>query len=227
MDAKILFVEDEETMRVFLGDRLRSAGYSVEYSGNGVDALEKATSIPFDLIILDVMLPGMDGFELCERIRSAGIATPVVMLTARGQIDDKLTGFDRGADDYMTKPFDVRELLARIEVLIRRTAAIRPQAVVYEFGALRIDLLGTEVTLNGAPVAVSAREFQLLRYLIEHRGKTLSRETLLKEVWGYSADTFTRTVDVHIASLRNKLRSEGERSNLIQTVKGLGYKFAA
>lgn len=226
MDAKILFVEDEETMRVFLGDRLRSSGYSVEHSSNGMDALEKTTSIPFDLIILDVMLPGMDGFELCGRIRSAGIATPVVMLTARGQIDDKLTGFNRGADDYVTKPFDVRELLARVEVLIRRTAAIRPQAVVYEFGALRVDLQGTEVTLNGAPVVMSAREFQLLRYLIEHRGKTLSRETLLKEVWGYSADTFTRTVDVHVASLRNKLRCDGERSNLIQTVKGLGYKFA-
>ena len=226
MDARILFVEDEEAMRAFLGDRLRSAGYSVECAGRGLAGLEKAVSKPFDVIILDIMLPEIDGFEVCRRIRSEGIATPIVMLTARGRIEDKLNGFGKGIDDYVTKPFDVRELLARIEVLIRRTAAIRSQPAIFEFGSVRIDLQGTEVSINGRVIAMSAREFQLLRYLVEHPGKTLSREELLKEVWGYSADTFTRTVDVHIASLRNKLRLEDGQANLIQTVKGLGYKFA-
>ncbi len=226
MDARILFVEDEEAMRAFLGDRLRSAGYAVEYGSDGREGLEKSITKAFDVIILDVMLPETDGLEVCRRIRLEGIATPIVMLTARGQIEDKLTGFENGADDYVTKPFDVRELLARIEVLIRRTAVIRPQPAVFEFGSLRIDLHGTEVTINGTAVAMSAREFQLLRYLVEHPGKTLSREELLKEVWGYSADAYTRTVDVHIASLRNKLRCDDERANLIQTVKGLGYKFS-
>jgi len=226
MDARILFVEDEEAMRAFLGDRLRSAGYSVECAGRGLAGLEKAVSKPFDVIILDIMLPEIDGFEVCRRIRSEGIATPIVMLTARGRIEDKLNGFGKGIDDYVTKPFDVRELLARIEVQIRRTAAIRSQPAIFEFGSVRIDLQGTEVSINGRVIAMSAREFQLLRYLVEHPGKTLSREELLKEVWGYSADTFTRTVDVHIASLRNKLRLEDGQANLIQTVKGLGYKFA-
>ena len=225
MYAKILLIEDEESMRAMLGDRLRSAGYVVEYAIDGTDGLSKATSAPFDIIILDIMMPGLNGIEVCRRIRTAGMATPILILTARGQIEDKVAGLKIGADDYVTKPFDVRELLARIEVLLRRSAAAEPHPSVYQFGPVRIDLLGTEVTLNGCSVSLSAREFQLLRYLIQHSGKTLSREELLKEVWGYSADAYTRTVDVHIASLRTKLRSDADCPSLIQTIKGFGYKF--
>jgi two-component system, OmpR family, alkaline phosphatase synthesis response regulator PhoP len=155
------------------------------------------------------------------------MATPILILTARGQIEDKVAGFKLGADDYVTKPFEVREILARIEALLRRTARAESNLDVYQFGQLRIDLAGTEVMLNGAAVNISAREFELLRYLVLHRGKTVTREELLKEVWGYSADAYTRTVDVHIASLRTKLGADPERPSLIQTVKGIGYKFNA
>ena len=224
MHARILIVEDEESLRSFLGDRLRSEGYSVEFGTNGKEGFERATSRAFDLIILDIMLPQMDGFELCRRIREAGMATPTLILTARGQLEDKLKGLKIGADDYVTKPFEVRELLARIEALLRRTLPPQSHVSLYQFGSLQIDLLGTAAILNGTALSLSAREFQLLRYLAEHAGKTLSREELLREVWGYSADAYTRTVDVHIASLRTKLRGDVQASNLIQTVKGLGYK---
>ena len=227
MHARILIVEDEEGMRALLGDRLRSEGCAVEYGMDGTQGFEKATSAAFDLIILDVMLPGMSGIDVCRRIRAAGMATPILMLTARGQVEDKVTGLKIGADDYVTKPFDIRELLARIEVLLRRVPPAETNAAVHQFGPLRIDLLGTQVTLQGATVNLSAREFQLLRYLVLHRGKTLTREELLKQVWDYSADTFTRTVDVHIASLRTKLGSDPQCANLIQTVKGIGYKFVS
>ena len=225
MYAKILLIEDEESMRALLGDRLRNEGYAVEYGNDGTEGLEKATSAAFDLIILDLMLPGMNGLDVCRRIRLAGMATPILILTARGQIEDKVSGLKIGADDYVTKPFEVREILARIEALLRRANSAEPHAAVYQFGRVRIDLLGTEVTLSGSSVNLSAREFQLLRYLVVHRGKTISREELLKQVWGYSADAYTRTVDVHIASLRTKLGADPERSNFIQTVKGIGYKF--
>jgi two-component system alkaline phosphatase synthesis response regulator PhoP len=226
MHAKILFVEDEEPLRALLGDRLSSEGYAVEYASDGTKGLERTTSEAFDLIILDVMLPGMNGFDVCRGIRMAGVATPILMLTARGQIEDKVAGLKIGADDYVTKPFEARELMARIEALLRRAPTTLPRGAVYQFGPIRIDLLGTKVTLDGMKVNLSAREFQLLRYLVEHRGKTLSRDELLRQVWGYSADAYTRTVDVHIAGLRNKLRAGPEQSDLIQTVKGMGYKFA-
>jgi two-component system alkaline phosphatase synthesis response regulator PhoP len=225
MRAKILLIEDEANMRALLADRLLSEDYAVDCASDGNAGLEKATSTACDLIILDLMLPGMSGLEVCRQVRLAGMATPILILTARGQIEDKVTGFQLGADDYVTKPFEVREILARIEALLRRTARAESNLDVYQFGPLRIDLAGTEVMLNGAAVNISAREFELLRYLVLHRGKTVTREELLKEVWGYSADAYTRTVDVHIASLRTKLGADPERPSLIQTVKGIGYKF--
>ncbi|MGA7459485.1 MAG: response regulator transcription factor [Candidatus Korobacteraceae bacterium] len=227
MRAKILVIEDEASMRAFLEDRLLSEGYAVDVAGDGKEGLEKATSAAFDAIILDLMLPELNGLEVCRRIRLAGMATPILILTARGQIEDKVTGLKLGADDYVTKPFEVREILARIEALLRRTGRVEAHTEVYQFGPVRVDLLGTEVTLNGSPANLSAREFELLRYLVLHRGKTVTREELLKEVWGYSADAYTRTVDVHIASLRTKLGADPERSSLIQTIKGIGYKFNA
>jgi two-component system alkaline phosphatase synthesis response regulator PhoP len=230
MRGNVLFVEDEQGLQMTVGDRLRNEGYAVDYAGNGEEGFEKATQLPFDLIILDVMLPKRDGFDVCKGIRDAGLITPILMLTARGQTSDKVSGLKIGADDYVTKPFNMLELMARVEALMRR-APIRPaaqaQTSVVGFGTIHVDLVGTETTRDGKPVNLSAREFQLLRYLIEHRGATLSREELLKQVWGYSADMYTRTVDVHIASLRQKLEDDPKQPKFILTVQGFGYKFKA
>lgn len=227
-DANILLVEDEAGLRMTLGDRLATEGYTVEYASNGDEAFEKATRLAFDLILLDVMLPRRSGFDVCRDIRQAGLITPILMLTARGQTVDKVLGLKIGADDYLTKPFEMMELMARIEALLRRSPA-KPAAHqnVFQVGAVTVDLRGTSVARDGKPVRLSAREFQLLRYLIEHRGATLSRDLILKDVWGYSADTFTRTVDVHVASLRQKLEKDPKQPELILTVQGLGYKFSS
>jgi two-component system alkaline phosphatase synthesis response regulator PhoP len=224
--GNVLFVEDEEALRMTVGDRLRNEGYEVECAADGDEGFEKATQIPFDLIILDVMLPRKSGFVVCRDIRQAGLITPILMLTARGQTSDKVNGLKIGADDYVTKPFNMRELVARVEALLRR-APSRPvvQTGVVEFGSIHVDLVGTEATRDGKIVNLSAREFQLLRYFIEHRGATLSRDELLKQVWGYSADMYTRTVDVHVASLRQKLEDDAKQPKFILTVQGLGYKF--
>jgi len=228
MRGNVLFVEDEEALRMTVGDRLRNEGYTVEFAANGDEGFEKASHLPFDLIILDVMLPNRSGFVVCKDIREAGLITPILMLTARGQTSDKVNGLKIGADDYVTKPFNMQELVARIEALLRR-APIRPaaQSDVFDFGSLHVDLVGTEATKDNRTVNLSAREFQLLRYFIERRGATLSRDELLKQVWGYSADMYTRTVDVHIASLRQKLEDDPKQPKLILTVQGLGYKFKA
>jgi two-component system alkaline phosphatase synthesis response regulator PhoP len=226
MRANVLFVEDEEALQMTVGDRLRNEGYAVECAADGDEGFDKATQIPFDLIILDVMLPRKSGFEICREIREAGLITPILMLTARGQTSDKVNGLKIGADDYVTKPFNMLELMARVEALLRR-APIRPVAQTgeFDFGSIHVDLVGTETTRDGRVVNLSAREFQLLRYFIEHRGATLSREDLLKQVWGYSADMYTRTVDVHVASLRQKLEQDPKQPKFIVTVQGLGYKF--
>jgi two-component system, OmpR family, alkaline phosphatase synthesis response regulator PhoP len=226
MRASVLFVEDEEGLRMTVGDRLRNEGYAVECAADGDEGFEKATQIPFDLIILDVMLPRKSGFVVCRDIREAGLITPILMLTARGQTSDKVNGLRIGADDYVTKPFNMLELMARVEALLRR-APSRPavQTGGFDFGSVHVDLVGTEASRVGQVVNLSAREFQLLRYFIEHRGATLSREELLKQVWGYSADMYTRTVDVHVASLRQKLEEDPKQPRFILTVQGLGYKF--
>ncbi len=226
MRANVLFVEDEEALRMTVGDRLRNEGYAVECAADGDAGFEKATRIPFDLIILDVMLPHKSGFDVCHDIRQAGLITPILMLTARGQTSDKVNGLKIGADDYVTKPFNMLELMARVEALLRR-APSRPvaQTGAFNFGSVHVDLVGTEATRDGQVLNLSAREFQLLRYFIEHRGATLSREELLKQVWGYSADMYTRTVDVHVASLRQKLEDDPKQPKFILTVQGLGYKF--
>ncbi len=224
MNESILLVEDEEALRMTLRDRLQSEGYVVDFAADGEQGFEKATRLPFDLIILDVMLPRRSGFDLCQDIRQAGLAMPILLLTARGQIADKVVGFKLGADDYVTKPFDTSELMARIEALLRRVPTLPGQGV-HQFGSIRIDIRGTEVKRDGKVVYLSAREFQLLRYFIEHRGATLSRDEILREVWGYEVGAFTRTVDVHIASLRQKLEKTPKMPELIVTVPGFGYKF--
>jgi two-component system alkaline phosphatase synthesis response regulator PhoP len=224
MNDNILLVEDEEALRMTLSDRLRGEGYMVDFAADGDQGFDKATTLPFDLIILDIMLPRRNGFDLCRDIRQAGLATPILLLTARGQTAEKVVGLKLGADDYVTKPFDTLELMARIEALLRRAPARAGQGV-YQFGSIHVDIRGTQVTRDGTAVNLSAREFQLLRYFIEHAGVTLSRDDILREVWGYEAGTFTRTVDVHIASLRQKLEKSPKKPALIVTVPGIGYKF--
>lgn len=228
MRANILFVEDEHEIRMTVGDRLCSEGYGVEYAVDGSEGLQKVSALPFDLIILDVMLPRRDGFLVCDDIRKAGLITPILMLTARNQTADKVKGLKTGADDYVTKPFHMVELMARVEALLRRTPSnLEIQSGFDQFGSIRIDRRGTSVTRDGNVVNLSAREFELLKYFVARPGATLSREELLTQVWGYSASTFTRTVDVHVASLRQKLEADPRQPRYIVTVQRLGYKFVS
>jgi two-component system alkaline phosphatase synthesis response regulator PhoP len=228
MNAKILIVEDEAALATTLRDRLRKEGYTVNVARDGDTGMQMATHEPFDLMILDLMLPGQNGLTICQKLRQMGSNAPILMLTARRQTMDKVIGLRTGADDYLTKPFKMVELLARVDALLRRAGPgkVTPQAS-YRFGDLHIDIRSTEVTRAGRAVALSAMEFQLLRYFVEHRGATLSREELLREVWGYGGLPSTRTVDVHVAWLRQKIEPDPKNPQLIVTVVGLGYKFVA
>jgi two-component system alkaline phosphatase synthesis response regulator PhoP len=224
--AHILLIEDESALRLTLGDRLKKEGYAVDHAVDGLAGLEKATASHFDLIVLDIMLPELDGFAVCKRLRSRGVTAPVLMLTARSRTQEKVTGLGIGADDYVTKPFRMAELLARINALLRRVPAARDaRSDVHTFGDVRVDLRATEVTRGDQPVELSSREFALLRFFIEHPGLTLSRKELLTKVWGYHAAMFTRTVDVHVASLRQKIEEDPRRPRFLLTVQRLGYKF--
>jgi two-component system, OmpR family, alkaline phosphatase synthesis response regulator PhoP len=226
MNPRILLVEDEAGLVFTLTDRLQSEGYTVESAEDGESGLERALSGSFDLIVLDVMLPKKSGFDVCRKLRQHDVDTPVLMLTARGEVVDKVVGLQIGADDYVTKPFDMMELLARIEALLRRAPARRaPGGGSYRFGAVTVDFKKAEVTREGQPVALSAREYQLLAYLIEHRGETLSRDQLLTEVWGYQTAISTRTVDVHMVWLRQKLEENPKSPQFLLTLRGLGYRF--
>ena len=223
---RLLLVEDEPGLVLTLTDRLAREGYSVETSADGESALERAAAGGFDLVLLDVMLPRLGGFDVLRELRRRNVETPVIMLTARGQVVDKVVGLKLGADDYVTKPFEMMELLARVEAKLRRAPAALPASEGYQFGDVRIDFRRAEVTRAHAPLDLSAREFQLLRYFIEHRGATLTRDELLNEVWGYNAMPSTRTVDVHVAWLRQKIEPNPRHPQYILTIHGLGYKFA-
>ena len=223
---RLLLVEDEPGLVMTLTDRLSREGYGVDTSADGASALERATSEAFDLVLLDVMLPQMNGFDVLRELRRRGVDVPVIMLTARGQIVDKVVGLKLGADDYVTKPFEMVELLARIEAKLRRTPTRTTTPDVHQFGDIQVDFRKAEVTKAGAPLDLSAREFQLLRYFLEHRGATLTREELLNEVWGYNSMPSTRTVDVHVAWLRQKIEPNPRHPQFILTIHGLGYKFA-
>jgi two-component system alkaline phosphatase synthesis response regulator PhoP len=226
--ARILIVEDERGLVITLRDRLTREGYAVEVAGTPEVALE-LVGRSFDLVLLDVMLPGGSGVDVCSQMRARGLATPVIMLTARSAVVDKIIGLKMGADDYLTKPFEMAELLARIEVQLRRRAveASSPPAPagVVRFGDVEVDLRGAEVQREGQPVVLSAKEFQLLRYFLEHKGATLGRDELLDAVWRYDSMPNTRTVDVHVAALRKKLEANARAPVHIITVHGLGYKF--
>jgi two-component system alkaline phosphatase synthesis response regulator PhoP len=225
--SRLLLVEDEPGLVMTLTDRLVAEGYEVESEGDAVAGLAKATTGTFDIILLDVMLPGGSGFDVCRTLRQRGVQTPILMLTARGQVVDRVVGLKLGADDYLVKPFEMAELLARIEALLRRGAAASSTTVgeTYRFGDIFVDLRKAEVTRAGQPIELSAREFKLLRYFVEHRGAALSRDELLNEVWGYNAMPSTRTVDVHVAWLRQKIEDNPRHPQYIHTVHGLGYKF--
>jgi len=226
-DKRLLLVEDEPGLQLALSDRLSAEGYSVVTAGDGNVAVTRATGEPFDIIVLDVMLPGRDGFDVAKTIRQQGVQTPILMLTARSQVVDRVVGLKLGADDYLTKPFETIELLARLEALLRRASGASGVSLErYQFGDIAVDVRKAEVTQKGQPLDLSAKEFQLLKYFIEHRGATVSRDELLQEVWGYSSMPSTRTVDVHVAWLRQKLEPNPRVPQFILTVHGLGYKFA-
>jgi two-component system, OmpR family, alkaline phosphatase synthesis response regulator PhoP len=223
---RVLVVEDEPGLRLTLTDRLSSEGYSVDTASDGEAGLAQASRGGYDLIVLDVMLPRMNGFDVCREVRQRGVTTPILMLTARGQVVDRVVGLKLGADDYLTKPFETIELMARLEALLRRRASgAQSGGEIYRFGDVVVDFRRTEVTRGGERVDVSAREFKLLRHFIAHRGATLSRDQLLSEVWGYDEMPLTRTVDVHVAGLRQKIESNSKLPEFIVTVHGLGYKF--
>jgi two-component system alkaline phosphatase synthesis response regulator PhoP len=227
MDARILIIEDEPGLVTALRDRLRKEGYEVSVARDGIAGFDLATREQFDLILLDLMLPGQSGLTICQNLRKSGSSVPILMLTARRQTMDKVVGLRTGADDYLTKPFKMAELLARVDALLRRAGrGNESKADRYELGKVQVDLRRTEVTREGQVVQLSAKEFQLLRYFLEHRGTTVSRERLLHEVWGYDATPSTRTVDVHVAWLRQKLENDPKNPQLIRTVVGLGYQFA-
>jgi two-component system alkaline phosphatase synthesis response regulator PhoP len=222
---RILLVEDEPSLALTLEDRLRAEGYAVAVARDGEAGLLAARRDAFDLLILDVMLPRRSGLDVCRELRGAGHRVPVLMLTARGQLTDKVVGLKLGADDYLVKPFEMAELLARVEALLRRTAPLRGEAPAASFGAVRVDFRRAECERDGRSVELSAKELQLLRYFVEHKGATLSRGELLEAVWGARSMPATRTVDVHVAGLRRKLEPDPRSPRHILTVHGLGYKF--
>ena len=217
-------VEDEQVLRNALEVRLRAEGYVVDTAADGDEGLLKATELPFDLIILDIMLPYRSGLDVCRGVRQKGLATPILMLTVRDQTVDKVVGLSIGADDYLTKPFEAPELIARIQTLLRRVP-VRAGQVVHQIGTLRVDVQRETVMRNGKPVKLTSREFRLLCYLMERTGSTVPRTELLESLWGHEEGTSTRTIDVHVASLRRKLEYNPKRPELILTTPGVGYKF--
>lgn len=226
MTSRILIVEDAPDVQLIVADLLRAHGHDVVASGDGSEGLRVAAEQPFDLLILDVMLPGMNGFELCRTVRERGFDGGILMLTARAQVDDRVEGLHTGADDYLIKPFDSKELLARVSALLRRLGKTPLTPVQqYQFGEVAVDFERREVSRAGVPVNLAAKELQLLRQLIDHRGQVLSRERLLARVWADQPFIGPRTVDVHIAWLRQKLEDNPQMPRYIVTVRGEGYRF--
>jgi len=226
MSLRILLVEDEPGLRVTVTDLLAGEGYQVETSADGEGGLARAVSGAFDLLILDVMLPKRSGFEVCRELRQRGIDLAILMLTARTQVVDRVVGLKLGADDYLTKPFDPAELIARVEALLRRMRKNgRAPVRQFRFDEIEVDFERAEVRKRGEPVNLAGKELQLLRYLVDHRGTVVPREELLQQVWEYSTDVSSRTLDVHVAWLRQKLEDNPQNPVHIQTVRGKGYRF--
>src|SRR5574341_1108837 len=226
MAEKILVVEDDQTILDGLRAAFGAEGYEVECVPDGRSGLERVRAGAPSLLILDVMLPGMSGFEVAKKLRDEGRALPIILLTARSQEDDRVLGLELGADDYVTKPFSVRELLARVRSILRRTRPLTPRhSQSYRFGEISVDFKRQAVKKAGRAVELSAREFRILCYFIDHAGEMLSREQLLSEIWGYDAFPTTRTVDNHILRLRKKIEDDPESPRFILTQRGAGYVF--
>jgi len=228
MSSRILLIEDEPGLVLTLTDLLAAEGYLVESATDGSTGLYRASSEPFDLVILDVMLPGKNGLEVCRELRQRGKDVAVLMLTAKTQLTDRVVGLKLGADDYLSKPFEPPELLARIEALLRRVKKDKlPPLVQFQFGNVDVNFEKGDVTKNGAPVSLAAKELELLRYLVDHRGKVVPRDELLENIWEYQPGVSSRTVDVHVAWLRQKLEDNPQTPRHIFTVRGVGYRFSA
>ncbi len=221
MTKKILVVEDEQGLLLTLVDRLETEGYSVTTASDGNTGLQKVLKDDFDLLLLDIMLPGKDGYEIASKLRSNGSTKPILFITAKNQLDDKIAGFKSGGDDYLCKPFEMKELLARIEAVLRRTNANDKK------GDIVIDMNHGIIIKKGKKEVLLSQEIKLLNYFFEHEGEVILRSTLLASVWGYDSNMSTRTIDVHIARLRQKLGDVNDVPKYIQTVRGKGYKFIA
>lgn len=224
---KILIVEDEPNMRMGLKDNLEFEGYTVHLADDGEKGLSKILEENYDLVLLDVMLPSISGFEVCKTARKKGITTPIVLLTAKGEEIDKVLGLELGADDYVTKPFSLRELLARIKAILRRgenTISTVKESEVMLIGKLEVNFLAYTACVKGKPVQMSHKEFEILKYLWEKRNKTVSRDDLLQNIWGYEESPTTRTVDNFILKLRQKVEKDSNHPQIILTVHGIGYK---
>jgi DNA-binding response OmpR family regulator len=224
---KILIIEDEESIRMALEDDFRLENFDVTVAFDGIEGLTKAVNPDIDLIILDIMLPGINGFEICKKLRSQGIRTPVIILTAKGQEIDRVLGLEIGADDYVTKPFSPRELQARVKAVLRRmeTEPDDRQDNLYRSGGLEVDFRQYECRKNGKAVSLTVHEFGLLKYLIQNSGKVINRDELLDEVWGKDVFITPHTVDTHMANLRKKIEDVPSLPRLIISIRGVGYKF--
>jgi two-component system alkaline phosphatase synthesis response regulator PhoP len=223
--AKILIVEDEPNMVAGLRDNFEFEGYEVITAPDGLSGLNRALHESPDLIVLDVMMPRMSGLDVCKQLKAKRSTVPIIMLTARGQEVDKVVGLELGADDYVTKPFSIRELLARVNAVLRRAKTNGQEAEQYSFGDVEVDVRMCQVTRAGKQLEFSTKEFDLLKYFLAHRGETLSRDRLLEDVWGYEHFPTTRTVDTHILRLRQKVEPKADDPRFILTVHGTGYKF--
>jgi DNA-binding response OmpR family regulator len=223
--AKILVVEDEPAMVAGLRDNFEFEGYEVITAQDGIEGLQRALDESPDLVVLDVMMPRMSGLEVCKQLRTKRASLPIIMLTARGQEIDKVVGLELGADDYVTKPFSIRELLARVKSVLRRTAVLPKDKEQHSFADVEVDLRRCRVVRSGKALDISSKEFDLLKYFICHPGETLSRDRLLEDVWGYENYPTTRTVDTHLVRLRQKLEPDPEQPQYFLTVHGTGYRF--
>lgn len=226
---KILLIEDEAGLVLTIGDRLKAEGYYIDYSMNGIEGEKKALAEQWDLVLLDLMLPQKDGLSICKTLRQSGFTSPIFMLTAKGETTDKVTGLKIGADDYLSKPFEMVELLARIEALLRRTENSASTISLVDTYVLSPEVsihLKKGIILNNKnQIPLSAQEIKIIEYFIKHADTIISRDELLDSVWGYDSDITTRTIDVHIARLRQKLEDSNNKENFIQTIRGIGYKF--
>jgi len=227
MNKHLLIVEDEPDMQQGIKDNLEFEGYTVDVADDGEMALIKISNGAFDLILLDVMIPKISGFDVCKQIRHRGIETPIIFLTAKGEEIDKVIGLESGGDDYMTKPFSLRELMARIKAVLRRTGnSNQPETeTIVTIGKLEVNFDNYLAASDGQPVKLTAKEFEILRYLLDHKNATISRDSILDSIWGYDYQPTARTVDNFILKLRQKIETDPNHPEILITVHGIGYRF--